>query len=138
MNNHLPRPAFRGLTNGLPSLCQSHLAPLCDINNIIKRVISGDTSPIRQCFYGDTTRLPEDTLAMLEAGRHASQLFDSLPANVKAAFPTPSAFVNAFSDPNGIEILCNLGVLKKKEESVPVNPDPNPSKGEPGTPTPTT
>lgn len=137
MNNHIPRAAVNGIVNGLPSLCQSHLAPLCDINNIIKRVISGDTSPIRQGFYGDITRLPEDTLSILEAGRRSAELFQSLPANVKAAFPTPSAFINAFCDPNGIELLCNLGVLKKTS-SVPANPEPNPAKGEPGTPTPIT
>ncbi len=85
---------------------------MCDINNIIERVLAGDVSALRRCNYGDYLSLPEDTQGYLNAALEARRRFDSLPSAVKQAYPSPDALLSAFSSPEGLKSLERLGVVK--------------------------
>ncbi len=94
---------------------------MCDINNIIERVLAGDVSALRRCNYGDYSHLPEDTQGYLNTALEARRRYDSLPAAVRQAYPTPDSLLSAFSSPEGLKSLERLGVVKLSDTgSIPV------------------
>lgn len=136
MNNNLPRAVVPGITFREPSLCQSHLSKMCDINNMIERVVSGDLSVLRRCNYGDYTGLPEDTQGMLNCAIHLRDRFESLPAGLRSLYPTPESLLSALSTPEGISALEAQGFVKRPFPAVSGDSKAQPASAAPAAVTP--
>lgn len=123
------------LTFERPSLCQKHLGKFTDVNYMIQRAISGDTSVFRHSFSADVSEVPDDMQSLLNAACRGKEAFDSLPDEVRAFYPTVDAFLSALSNPDEKERLTKLGIFKAPEVVEPVSvrviPEGNePSKGD--------
>ena len=60
----------------------------CDINYLISRFAAGDATALSkvQGTYGDFTQFPRSYAELLNQVNRGSELFDSLPADVRARF----------------------------------------------------
>lgn len=93
-----------------------------DVNSIVARCLRGDTTGLVQCGinYADTTILPNTLQELLNQRISAQVAFDSLPADVKEHYVTPSNFLAACNSEAEKENLTRFGLL----EPAPVEPAP--------------
>lgn len=89
-----------------------------DINKIVARFARDGILPIGQSREGlfiDVTRVP-DFRGALEQVRHASEYFQTLPAESRAIFRNdPAEFMDAIKDNSRLEDLIKAGVVSEDE-----------------------
>lgn len=114
------------------SKTESHWKDYQDINNIISRVMRGDSSAIRRgAVHADISEMPDNLQDALNQQIDAAYAYDALPDEVKAKYPTAEAFYAACNDPSQKEELTKLGLVDspvpekpvKVEITNPVTPD---------------
>lgn len=104
-----------GLVFHQPTKCQQHLSKMCDINNMIARVVAGDTSVLRHGNYADVSQMPDDVQSMLNLANRAREAYEALPADVRAVYPSSEVFLAALVNPDEKERLTRLGVFDAPE-----------------------
>lgn len=104
-----------GLVFTQPTKCQQHLSKMCDINNMIARAIAGDTSVIRRGAYVDVSHMPDDLQQVLNIGNRAREAYDALPADLRAAYPSPDVFLAALGNPDERKRLEKFGIINPPE-----------------------
>lgn len=120
MFNFSMRPSVKGLTFDKPSLCQKHLAKMCDIRTMISRALAGDSSVYCRGSYADVSNAPDnmqDALNIINRGREA---YYSLSDEVRAVYPSPEVFLAALHNPDEAKRLVSLGVVVPSPKSEPV------------------
>lgn len=93
----------------------------CDINYLISRFASGDATALSkvQGTYGDFTQFPRSYAELLNQVNRGSELFDALPAEIRARFDNSlSVFMQSAGSQ---EWMDKLGI------SQPEDPAPDPS-----------
>lgn len=92
-----------------------------DVNAIVARCLRGDTSGLRQCGfnYADTTILPNTLQELLNQRISAEMAFDTLPAEVREHYITPSNFFKACHSEAEQENLTRFGLLAPKPVEAP-------------------
>lgn len=103
------------------SKTETHWKDYQNINNIIARVIRGDSSCIRRgAVHADISEMPDTLQDALNAQHEAAYAYDALPASVKAEYPTAEAFYAACHDPSQKDKLVSLGVADSPTVESPV------------------
>lgn len=103
------------------SKTEPHWQKYQDINNIISRVMRGDSSVIRHgAVHADVSEMPDTLQDALNQQKEAAYAYDALPDAVKAKYPTAEAFYAACQDPSKKEELSKLGLLNVPEDTKPV------------------
>lgn len=103
------------------SKTEVHWKDYQDINNIIARVMRGDSSAIRRgAVHADVSEMPDTLQDALNQQKEAAYAYDALPDAVKAKYPTAEAFYAACQDPSQKEELAKLGLLNVPEDEKPV------------------
>lgn len=96
-----------------------------DINNIMRKFEKTGLLPVRngRPMYGDFSHISTYQDALLQI-QEANNAFASLPGAVRARFKNdPAAFVAFADDPNNLEELIKMGLVKRSEEvAVPKPP----------------
>lgn len=123
--------------NDLPSLTVQSATTDCDINVLVKRFgIDKDPVPYLAAdpsFYGDFSDLP-DLATALNRVRHAEQLFNALPAQLRSYFHNDPALMWAFvNDPANADEAVRMGLLQRRmppDEQTP----PAPTRDTPAAP----
>lgn len=90
----------------------------CDINYLISRFAAGDATALSkvQGTYGDFTQFPRSYAELLNQVNRGSELFDSLPADVRARFDNS---LGVFLQSAGSqEWMDKLGISKPQEPAV--------------------
>ena len=122
--------------NNEPSKTDLSYAEDADINNIIykytKTGIIDNVAKVRGVF-ADVSDIP-GLLEGAERIQEARDMFMLLPAQVRSEFKNDVVqFYNTLVDPNKVDYLVELGLLKKKKGAAQPEPAPTP----PAEPTPT-
>lgn len=104
-----------GLVFTQPTKCQQHLSKMCDINNMIARAVAGDTSVIRRGSYVDVSHMPDDMQEVLNIGNRAREAYEALPADLRAAYPSPDVFLAALGNPDERKRLEKFGIVNPPE-----------------------
>jgi len=89
----------------------------CDINNIISRYQRAavplpplDPSRVRYGDFTDVTNFQDAQIRILEA----QEMFDALPAKLRARFENdPAMFLDFVDDPNNMDEMVKLGLVEK-------------------------
>ena len=109
-----PQVEFR---NDEPSLTQQHFADECDINNIVEKYmitgVLGDpmASPSVLPQYGDYSSV-EDFHTAQNIIAQASQMFDTLPAQLRKRFNNdPAEMLSFLEDENNRDEAIHLGLV---------------------------
>ncbi len=87
----------------------------CDINYLISRFAAGDATALSkvQGTYGDFTQFPRSYAELLNQVNRGSELFDSLPADVRARFDNS---LGVFLQSAGSqEWMDKLGISKSQD-----------------------
>lgn len=86
-----------------------------DVNSIVERCLRGDTSGLKTCGFqfADISDVPKTLQEMLNYRMSASSAFDSLPAEAREHYGTPSRFLKALSDENEVANFKKFGLLKE-------------------------
>ena len=88
----------------------------CDINYLISRFAAGDATALSkvQGTYGDFTQFPRSYAELLNQVNRGSELFDALPAEVRARFDNS---LGVFMQSAGSqEWMDKLGISQPKQE----------------------
>lgn len=84
---HRPTPV--GLTCSKPSLTRSEFKSQVSVNNMIARLLGGDSSVIRRGIYIDATKFDGDFHDLQNRLASARSLWANLPEKVRAAYGSP-------------------------------------------------
>lgn len=115
---------------GGPSLTRQEFTEECDINKIVRRYqLTGAITHFARYSpqYGDFS--PCDLQTARNLLKRAEELFAELPANIRAEFPTPEAFLTFVQNPQNAERMRALGLTTSEEAPTTL---PSPSSGSEG------
>lgn len=119
------RPLVSGLQCLKPSMTSQEFKDECNVNNILKRYaaqaqvmgvpLSELLPKLGSAPFGDFSNL-EDFMTMKNRVAHATQLFESLPSDVRAKYGnTVEGFLGALNDPKEYKFLSERGILNKND-----------------------
>lgn len=121
------RACHKGGTCGLrfsqPTKCQQHLSKMTDVSQMIARAIAGDSSVYRHGVNADLTGVPDDVQETLNIGVRAREAYEALAPEVRAAYPSPDAFLAALRNPSERDRLEKFGIVQpppKADEPIAV------------------
>ena len=112
----------------------------CDINNILKKFRDQGVITHRNTFegnYGDFTNVPLSYHDAMNQVREADEMFQSIPAHVRAEFQNdPGKFLEFVQNPENAQRMYDLGLsnsppARQKEPSGDVDGSPDPSPASP-------
>lgn len=108
-----PHNDVKGLVCSSPSKVANHLGKMCNVNNMVARLIKGDSSVTRSGgFFGDISDLPDGLSAILNKANASREAFDRLPYEVRSRFTSYDAFLGALSKPEEKAFFQKVGIFK--------------------------
>lgn len=108
-----------------PTLCQAHFRESCDINNLVKRGLTGDVSVFRNPRYVDLLAAPDSFADASNRAAFARTVWEDLPQHVKHAYGSPEALLAEFDREvkASAEKRSKPSVVKSDESSEVVSAD---------------
>lgn len=106
-----------GISFPEPSLTHQSMAADCDINNIMKRFEKTGMIDHVTNHKGDYGDFPDasDYLTSLLKVKESQEMFDSLPAQIRARFDNePSNFLDFVDDPANRPEMARMGLLTEE------------------------
>lgn len=108
-----PHHDVKGLVCSSPCKVAKHLVKMCNINNMVARLLKGDSSVTRAGgFYGDISDLPDGLSGMLNKANASRLAFDTLPYDVRSRFTSYEAFLSALTNPEEKSYFQKVGIFK--------------------------
>lgn len=98
----------------------------CDVNNLVKRYENGDQTALlrnHSGVYCDLASMPKNVHEMHQLAHNVESLYQSMGADIKAAFPDSKAFSEAFSNQDKFNEF--LGVVSNRKKSIKKENKPN-------------
>lgn len=127
-----PRGRVQFETTG-PSMTKQSMSAETDINNIMQRFVDGNAVTHLNKYegnYGDFTEAPGDFHAAMNTVIKATEMFMSIPAQVRAEFRNdPGVFLDFAQDPDNLDRMRELGLAHPASAD---GDDLTPPKAEPG------
>ncbi len=125
-----------GLKDFEPSKTRQSELEMCDINKIVSRYKHTGVLPANRNagIYADVSEMGDYRTA-LEQVRSADTLFMQLPAATRTKFDNDAAkFLDFVSDPENMDDMIEMGLVKKAAPEVPPVPIEEPPGDPPVTP----
>ncbi len=101
---------------GGPTLTKQAFKKECDVNTIMKRFEKSgllDHVNTHEGAYGDYTNFPQDYQACVNQVMGAKEMFDTIPAKIRARFGNdPGVFLGFATDPANKAEMIELGLVK--------------------------
>lgn len=102
--------------SGQKSMTDPQFAKDCDIYNIIRKYQAGLLPQTKPMTSGDFSEFT-DFQSCLEKVNRAMELFDGLPAELRAKFNNDPREFGAFvTNPGNVDECCKLGILSRRGE----------------------
>ena len=93
--SHYNPPHHEGEANNEPSLTQQEYRSDCDVNNMIRRAISGDLSVIRKPVYLDVLGAPDNAHDVANRIAEANTIWHDMPDRIRQTYGSPEALLEA-------------------------------------------